>query len=156
MGHDGVCFVKALSGCGARMGLKGGGVQLWEWGVTGGRLMMGAWRGNRTGAALGWEQQEARSTSQFSRQPGWLPHGLWPVSSSGRASQLLTMCPCPTDGLFALLGGPQLLPLLPVRPRGFGRWRGGLHSFSSSDPENNPYIHTIFLCALTSSSYIPH
>lgn len=35
------------------MGLKGGGVQLWEWGVKGGRLMMGAWRGNRTGAALG-------------------------------------------------------------------------------------------------------
>lgn len=82
-------------------------------------------------------------------------HGLWTVSSPGQAFQLLTICPCLTDGLFALLGGPHLLSLLPLRPCGLGRWRGGLHSLFSPDPENNPLYSCASPYALTSSSHSP-
>lgn len=123
--------------------------------VGGGRVMMGAWRGDRAVTAL--ELGVAGSWLNIPIfQAAWVaaPGALaceWsrpdlPAADSVPLSHRWAVCspgwsPAPPSASFV--------------PCGLGRWRGGFHSLSSPDPENNPLYSCDSPHALTSSSHVP-
>lgn len=116
---------------------------------------MGAWRGDRAVTAL-----ELGVTGSWLNIPifqaAWVAapgalacEGSWPglpAADNVPLSHTWAVCspgwsPAPPSASFV--------------PCGLGRWRGGFHSLSSPDPENNPLYSCDSPHALTSSSHVP-